>query len=528
FIENADYANTNNIYSAYLAKDFLIQDDTILLESDLIYETNLIKKVVECPDKDLAVVAKYESWMDGTVVTCLPNGNIEQFIDKADMDFSCLDKYYKTVNIYKFSKEFSKNIYMPFLEAYMQAYGKNSYYETVLKVVAHLAKSHLKAFFMDDIKWYEIDDAQDLDIANVLFSNGKHKYDLVISKFGGYWRYPRMLDFCYLVNPFFPSNNFIQKMGKQLEILITHYPSGLAMQNLNAERIFGVDMSNIIVGNGAAELISALGAITKGKVAVSLPTFNEYVRCFKHCDFIRIDNSQWDYNYNLDYLLKIIPQVDCLCVVSPDNPSGALIPLEEILLLAQEAQKANTRLVIDESFIDFADKDKRYTLFNNDILDKYPSLCVIKSISKSYGVPGLRLGVLASGDKELLSQLSQTISIWNINSFAEYFLQIFNLYQKEYIDACDKIAQERNRFIKELSTIKSIKVYPSQANYLMIDLGQTNSYQFCVEMLEDYNIFIKDLSSKAYFEGKNYIRVSIRNTEDNNAFIKAIKEKINV
>lgn len=524
FVYNDEYANSNNIVSLYMAKDYIVSDDTILLESDLIFDDSLIKRIKENEDKNLAVVAKYESWMDGTVVTCNDNGTIASFVDKKNMSYDNLDSYYKTVNVYKFSKEFAKNVYIPFLEAYMSAYGKNNYYESVLKVIAHLAMSDLKAFFMNDMLWYEIDDAQDLDIANVMFSSGESKYNQVVSKFGGYWRYNKMLDFCYLVNPYFPPKSMVDKLKNEFPILLTQYPSGLNMQNMNAERIFAVNQDNILVGNGAAELINALGLVARGKVAVSLPTFNEYVRCFRDSEIVVIDNSQWGYKHDIEKLKDVAKNVEWLMVVSPDNPSGDLLTKEQVIDLAKHCKKYNTKLVIDESFIDFADKEKRYTLLDNDILKDNDNLVVVKSISKSYGVPALRLGVLASYDVELLTKIRNYMQIWNINSFAEYYLQIYNLYASSYEKACDSIAYERNRFIKELSTIKSIYVYPSQANYIMIDLKETNSYKFCVEMLEKYNIFIKDLSTKNYFAGKNFIRVAIRDNVDNNKFICAIKE----
>lgn len=526
FINNEDYAVSNNIYSFYLAREYVINEDTLLMESDLIYDKSLLKKMVLCKQKNVAAVAKYKSWMDGTVVTCDRQGYITQFIDKSDMNYELLNEYYKTVNVYKLSKEFCKNVYMPFLEAYMSAYGLNSYYETPLKVVAHLARTRLFAYELGEMPWYEIDDAQDLDIANVMFSCGKQKYDLVISKFGGYWRYESMLDFCYLVNPYFPTKKFVQKMQYEFPKLLGAYPSGLNMQNMNAERIFGVDKEHILVGNGASELINALGETFRGRVAVGVPTFNEYVRCFRNCEIIYIDNSRWDYQFNLDEYKKICEEVDMLCVVSPDNPSGAMLTKEQALELAMYAKEKGTRLLLDESFIDFAESDKKYTLMNEEILTKYDNLIVIKSIGKSYGVAGLRLGVLASSDKQLLSTIRTNMQIWNINSFAEYYLQIYNLYAADYASACEKIANERKRMLDRLNLVNGIKAYESQANYIMINLESRSSYEFCVECLEKHNMLIKDLSSKNFFRGRNFIRVAIKNRKENDVFLKAVEEML--
>ncbi len=526
FIENKEYDVSNNIYSFYLAKEYVVQDDTILMESDLIYEKTLIKNLIAVRHKDVAAIAKYKSWMDGTVVTCNKTGYITQFIDKADMNYDMLDEYYKTVNVYKLSRRFSKNIYLPFLEAYMQAYGVNSYYETTLKVVAHLAKTQLYGYEIGDISWYEIDDAQDLDIANAMFSRGKERYNLMMSKFGGYWRYSSMLDFCYFANPYFPTAEYVKKMQHEFPVLLGAYPSGLNMQNMNAERIFDIDQKYVLVGNGASELINALGETVSGKLAVGVPTFNEYVRCFRHCEIIYIDNSKWDYGINIEAYKSACEKVNMTCIVSPDNPSGAMLTFEEVIDVVKYAKKFNTIVVMDESFIDFAEDNKKYTLLRNDILAENENLVVVKSIGKSYGVAGLRLGVLATANQKLLSDIRANMQIWNINSFAEYFLQTFNLYAKDYKIACEKIAKERKRMIEEINKLPNVKAYDSQANYIMVWLQNQSSYDFCVDCLENYNILIKDLSSKNYFNGNNYIRVAVKDTHENNQLVKAMRELI--
>ena len=524
FIENKDYATTNNIYSFYLAKDELIKDDTILMESDVIYEPDLIKKMVEYKHQNIAAVAKYESWMDGTVVEADDDHNITSFIEKKDMDNNKLDRYFKTVNIYKFSVPFVRDVYIPFLEAYMKAYGMNSYYETTLKVLCMLKDFPVKAFYMRDIDWYEIDDAQDLSIATALFTKGIEKYNFITSAFGGFWRYTKVKDFCYLVNPYFPPKRLVEKMQNEFPILLTQYPSGENVQNMNAERLFGVDKEHILVGNGAAELINALGHVARGTIAVNLPAFNEYVRCFKNCVIHEIDNSKIDYKMDVKAIEKAIRECDYTAVINPDNPSGFMLDKEQILALANIAKEAGHKLIIDESFIDFADGKRRFTLLDDKFISENPNVIVIKSISKSYGVPGIRLGLLATSDTSLIKALRDDMQIWNINSFGEYYLQIYQLFAKDYEKACDAIVNERNRVIAELRKLKSIRVYDSEANYILVDLKENSSIELAAKLLDEKHILIKDLSTKNYFHKKNFIRLAIRDENDNNALIEALNE----
>lgn len=526
FIDNDIYDQTNNIYSLYLAKDHLMADDTILLESDLIFEEDIIKKMVDCQHQDMAAVALYEPWMDGTVTLLDAQDNILEFIEKKDFSYSNINKYYKTVNIYKFSKNFSTKHYVPFLEAYIKAYGKNEYYELVLKAIAHLAKSGLKGFKLNEIKWYEIDDAQDLDIASNLFAEKEECLDKYQKRFGGYWRFNDIKDFCYLVNPYFPPQSMIDKIIYSFKDLLTQYPSGMYVQNINAGRMFNIDEEYILVGNGAAELINNMKSIVNNQtIGLSIPTFNEYVRCFDGCKFIFIDTSKDDYRFNKSKLIKLVDDIDCLVLINPDNPSGAFLEYQDMIEIIELYAKHGKRVIVDESFVDFANADKRYTLINEEILNKYLNLIVIKSISKSYGVPGIRLGVMCCGDKDVLNSVKKAMPVWNINSYGEYFLQIITLYQKDYQKACKLIADERNWFYQELTKVSYLRPYESEANYILCEVkNNIKASKLAQDLVYDHKLYIKDLSSKHGFENKEYIRLAVRNREDNNCLLKALKE----
>lgn len=529
FIDNDVYDSTNNIYSLYLARDVLSSDDTILLESDLIFDKEIIREIVSSPEKNLAVVSHFENWMDGTVTVLNEEKAIKRIVSKSDFDWNKIDSYYKTVNIYKFSKEFSKNIYMPFLGAYQTAYSKNEYYETVLKVISYLDGDILKAHLVEGSRWYEIDDPADLKIASTRFSSGKEHLESMYKTFGGYWRYPAMLDFCYLVNPYFPPKALVNEMKQMSDILLESYPSGDKQQSLLAGKIFGVLPEHIAVGNGAAELIASISELSSGKVVVPFPTFNEYPNRFGNENTVWLPANE-DFSYSVEDIVRSAEEnsASYVLLINPDNPSGHFFTKQEVIVLAEQLSSKNVKLILDESFVDFAEPEIRFTFIDEELISKHKNVIVIKSISKSYGVPGIRLGVLVSSDESLIEKIQKNTSIWNINSFAEFFLQIFDKYKKFYGSACDKIAEERARFSSELSKIPGVKVYESQANYLLCKLSgeaeKIGSLGLAEKLLDGYNILIKDLSSKKGFEKGQFIRLAVRNCQDNDRLIFALKE----
>lgn len=526
YIENPDFNTTNNIYSLYLAKDKLIEDDTILLESDLIFEKAIVERLLEDKRDNLAVVDKYQIWMDGTSVTLDDEDNIIGFFGKNDFRFQDVRDYYKTVNIYKFSKEFSRNIYIPFLEAYMKAMGVNEYYETVIKVISSLEGTGLKALRLNGEKWYEIDDAHDKANAEIIFApNAKTKLKLIQKRYGGYWRFPNLKDFCYLVNPYFPSEKMLEEMKAYYKELLSEYPSGQEVQRLFAGKMFGIEPENILVGNGAAEIIRALGKAIDGSFGLTFPTFNEYPESIGYDRVIKYIPENENFAYNIDDLFKLAEKSDNLILINPDNPSGNFISKEDLLKLAEYLKRQNKNFILDESFVDFSTDGEKNTLIKQDILDKYSNLIIIKSISKSYGVPGARLGIVATSNKYILDKIKKEISIWNINSFGEFFLQIIGKYKKDYQKACEKIANERDRFFEKLKEIPYLRPIYSQANYFLVEvIDKFSATELTEKLLWEDDIYIKDLTGKIGFEGKNYVRIAVRDFEDNEFLINKLKE----
>ncbi|MDY5656037.1 MAG: aminotransferase class I/II-fold pyridoxal phosphate-dependent enzyme [Prevotella sp.] len=527
YVENSVYNKTNNIYSLWLAKQQLQEDDTLLIESDLIFDDQMLPLICNHPEPNLALVAKYEPWMGGTMVLIDDDRNIINFVSKAAFDYSQIDKYFKTVNVYKFSRDFSRQKYVPFLEAYTKSVGNNEYYENVLRIISFLNSHDLKALPIQGLKWYEIDDKQDLDIAEALFSDPETLLRKYYTRYGGFWRFPQMLDFCYLVNPYFRRSRIIDELEANFRTLLGEYPSGMKVNTLLASKCWGVKEEYIIPGNGAAELIKALMENLGGTLGVVRPTFEEYPNRIEQERVVAFVPDNRDFRYSADDLIAHFGThpVDNLLLINPDNPSGNFIPRADLCRLAEWCEQRGTRLIVDESFVDFSEQWDQSSLLSNSWLETYPHLAVMKSISKSYGVPGLRLGILASADRALIARMKQQVSIWNINSFAEFFMQIFSKYEKDYQKACVKFIEVRADFMEQLQQISCLHVMPTQANFVLCEvLPPYTANGIALTLLKDHNILVSACSAKKGIAPNRYIRMAVRSRSDNNRLIQALKQ----
>lgn len=524
YINNPIYDRTNNIYSLALAKDHLLREDTLLLESDVIFDDSVLHALVDDPRETLALVDKYECWMDGTCVTLAEDDSISSFVPGKRLVFSDAEKYYKTVNIYKFSRHFSESYYVPFLEAYSCALGNNEYYEQVLRVITMLDEPEIRAKKLTGQLWYEIDDIQDLDIASSMFETGDEKVAALQARFGGYWRYPHMLDFCYLVNPYYPPKRLMDEMKASFEKLLTQYPSGMRVNSLLAAHNFGVHQEHILLGNGAAELIKSLLAQLDGKLGFVRPTFEEYPNRYDPEKSVVYTVQSDDLSYTADDLMRYFEGsgIATLVLINPDNPSGSYIPKADVLRLCAWCGERGIRLLVDESFADFADEPNA-SLLSEATLCAYPNLLVMKSVSKSYGVPGIRLGVLAAADEALIERMKKDVAIWNINSFGEFYMQIAEKYCDDYTEGLRKLRAERAWLTEALSAIPGLRVIPSQANYLLVELTNgMHATALTKRLLLEYDLLIKDLSRKIRMGDRQFVRLAVRDRADNFRLVAAL------
>ena len=349
------------------------------------------------------------------------------------------------------------------------------------------------------------------------------------SRYGGFWVYPDLLDYCYLVNPYFNRSKIIDEMQDKFRVLVSEYPAGMAVNSQLASECWGVKPEYIIPGNGAAELIKVVMENLEGKVGVVRPTFEEYPNRLPEERIVTFVPHNSMFRYSADDLIDFFGEnrVDNLLLINPDNPSGNFIPVEGIHKVAQWCEDNDIHFVLDESFVDFSVGYDNNTFLRNELMERYPHMCVMKSISKSYGVPGLRLGIFCSGNTALISKMKKQVSIWNINSFAEYFMQILPNYIDDYKRACNQFIKTREDFESELRQIPFIKVMPSQANFFFLEVNPPYKPQeLCAILLKEHNILASACLAKKGIEPNRYMRIAVRSHRDNEKFIQAIKKMI--
>lgn len=530
FVDNSDYRHTNNIYSLWLTREFLEEMDSLVLESDMIFEDRVIEKMLAVDNGCGTFVARPRPWMDGSIVKLDKDNNIVYFVDDEEVKRIDPSYYHKIVSIYKFKKRYVSEKYMTYLNEYVKKNKDNNLYESLLKVIDLDVAKKIPAEILDEEQWYEINDIQDMDIAESMFADGNEKVRKYLQRYGGYWRYPAMRDFCYLVNPYFPNERFMNEMKSNFDVLVREYPSGMAVNSLLAGHFFGVRTENICVGNGTAELIKSLMENISGNIGMVYPTFEEYPHRKKDVEVIPYYVVDKDFDYSVDDIMSYYEgkDISAIVLVNPDNPSGHFISKKDILRLEDWCRSKGRKLIVDESFIDFVEDDEWHTLLDMEVLLNHPSLIVLKSISKSFGVAGLRLGVIATADTDLIAFMKKDVAIWNINSFAEYYLQIIEKYRDDYYEAMEKFKEVRRRYLDKLSKIKGFKVYPSQANYVMCHIeNSVTSTELADILLNRYNVLIKNLASKEGLNKGNYVRLSVKSDEENDYIVNALMEIFN-
>lgn len=351
------------------------------------------------------------------------------------------------------------------------------------------------------------------------------KYEYISKQHGGYYRH-NFIDHAYLYNLYFPPEAIFTHLKDNIHNIVLNYPMAQdALAELIGE-IIEQSAEKIVVGNGAAEIIKILSGHLAKKIIIPVPSFNEYANAAPKDHVVEFPLEFPSFQLDVDKFAKeaIAVNADIAVVVTPNNPTSLLVPKAELVRLAQKLEKHNCMLIVDESFLDFANNKEQVTLEKD--IDKYPNLAILKSMSKAYGICGLRIGYLLTANLEFAETVRNGIHIWNINGFAEEFLRILPQHKEEFEASCERVKSDRDIFYKNLSDIKGMTVFKPDANYVFCRLPDTalSGPEVTKRLFIEHNIYIKDSVGKTQPDATRYIRIASRTHEENNVLIKALKD----
>jgi histidinol-phosphate/aromatic aminotransferase/cobyric acid decarboxylase-like protein/choline kinase len=509
FVRNPNFETTNNIYSMALALNhFDCDEDIVLIESDLVFEPAVLTRLLSSTHPNVAVVDRYGLGMDGTVVSVSSTGIITQVIPPSLQDerFDFSDKY-KTLNIYKFSAEFCRTKFRKLLTYYALSIDNNCYYEMILGILIYMQQVQIYAEILEGERWAEADDPNDLQGAEFVFAPSKRRASLE-SSWGGYWNTP-VTDFAFIRNMYFPTPSMISELRASLPEVIVNYGSAQHVLDAKLAYFLLCDARNVHALNGASQLYPFLARrFRDSSVLMPAPTFGEYTRAFPRArtypDAIGIDMADIE---------SMTPVQGLVVIVNPNNPTGSTIPTGAIASFAR--RHPDTTVLVDESFIEFSDQSSIIPCIEaNGGLD---NIIVLKSLSKSLGVPGIRLGFVYSTSRGLMDEISDELPVWNLNSVAENFLEILLKHRRDLDESLVLTIKDREQFAVDLANVPLVDwVYPSDANFILLKMSMTTeaSRLLVDELLKVELIYVKDVSAK-FDDGDAYWRLAVRSPFDN-------------
>ena len=345
----------------------------------------------------------------------------------------------------------------------------------------------------------------------------------VSSLYGGFWNF-EVQDFCYMTNRYFPPEEFFESLSSSLRTLVTSYPSTNRSLSALVAGPLGMTPDELVVGNGASELISAITSLRVEHLAIPIPTFDEY-RNRAETQGKRVSAYAMGADFELD-VEGFIAHVreagaNSVVIVRPNNPAGTLVSKEEAVRMLRAFGDLDLVLV-DESFLYFAGGDHR-DLSVVESIHEFPNLVVVNSMSKAYGVPGLRLGYAVSGDAPLIARLRAALPIWSVNSLAQFFLEHLGAYASQFADSCTQVRKATQALYRGLRGVPSIAPYPTRGNYVLCrSSSDLTGSEITARLFDEFGVLVNDCSGKQGLDGR-FFRIASRTTEENEVLLRALR-----
>jgi histidinol-phosphate/aromatic aminotransferase/cobyric acid decarboxylase-like protein/NDP-sugar pyrophosphorylase family protein len=523
YVEAPDFATTNNIRSLWDARDYL-DEDVLLLEADVAFDPQIITALLDVPGSS-AAVAPFAPPLSGTVVHRDGDDQVTSFTLGSEQGPGFdLDTALKTVNIYLLRAELLRNVLAPCLCRAIEGGHTDRYYETVMQdCVANGSLEDLTAVDVSAHRWYEVDDHRDLDAAEFLFLDRDAQYDRIQQLHGSYWRYG-FTDHSYLYNMHFPPPAMMDVFHDDLHEVVTNYPVGQQEVARLVADWTGADPDHLAVANGAAELIKILGNQFMQRMTIPTPSFNEYEAVIAAEVLNRFTLDPVTFELDVDAFAESAIEwgSDTAIVVTPNNPTALSVSRDDILKLANRLERAGCRLIVDESFIEFSRGGTAGSV--EDVIEAHPNLVVIKSLSKVFGIAGLRIGYLLSADRAFIDEVRSSLPIWNINGLAEEFLRTVGRYRSDFAESCDLTRAHCEGLYQDLLALPGIEPILPDANFILARLsdGQASGPDVVRRLYMEHNILIKDCASKSMPDADRYLRIASRTPSENRVLIEAL------
>jgi histidinol-phosphate/aromatic aminotransferase/cobyric acid decarboxylase-like protein/NDP-sugar pyrophosphorylase family protein len=523
YVEAPHYETTNNIRSLWDARRYLDQD-ILLLEADVAFDPEVVGALLRTPGSS-AAVAPFRRPLSGTVVHRDGDNQVTSFTlgseQRPGLD---LDSAFKTVNVYLLRQADLRDVLVPCLRRAIEDGHVDRYYETVFQdCVANGSLSGMTAVDVAAHRWYEIDDHRDLDAADFLFLDRDAQYDRIQQLHGSYWRYG-FVDHSYLYNMHFPPPAMMEVFRDDLQEIVTNYPVGQRELARLVSNWNEADPDLLAVANGAAELIKTLGNQFMQRITIPTPSFNEYEEVIAAEGLNRFALDPVTFELDVVALAKsaIAWGSDATVVVTPNNPTSLSVSRDDILGLASRLASHGCRLIVDESFIEFARNGTGGSV--ESAVETHPNLVVIKSLSKVFGIAGLRIGYLLSADRAFIDAVRGALPIWNINGLAEEFLRTVGRYRSDFAASCDKTRASCDGLYEDLRALSDLDPIKPNANFILCRLADrsTTGPEVARRLYVEHNILIKDCASKSMPDADRYLRIASRTPAENRVLVDAL------
>lgn len=366
-------------------------------------------------------------------------------------------------------------------------------------------------------------DVSAMETSKHLFHETSHSPSL--ADLVGFEKSKDIIDFCFISNPYYPTPKMLDQMKENFPYLLKSYPSSnpILGQKYLAE-LFQLKAENLIVGNGATELIVAMNATLIDRIAVPVPTFGEYIEKLRQQRDAELYFLKPEDNYRLDlndYVAWVRSRgLTSMLIINPGNPTGQLHSLDSMFEFLQRSKDMEL-IVVDESFIDFADESVPSLL---PVAKQFSNLLVVRSMSKHCGVPGLRLGYCYSENLYVLNRMRRFIPTWNVNSIAQYFLSLLGSTDAAYHESRIRLINDIRWLYDRLKEIKGIQVYPTGANFVLFKVkGGMTALELQTRLLKKYRMYVRDCSNKIGMD-RYHIRVASQGQDKDAQLIKALGE----